>query len=96
MKVENGDFCPLVKGKCKGLQCTFMIQLRGTNPNTGQPVDEWDCAIKWLPVLLIENAKQTRQAGAATESMRNEIVKRMDDPGRAIEVATNTLRLEQH
>ena len=41
-------------------------------------VDEWVCSLASLPMLLIENAQQTRQAGAATESMRNEIVKRMD------------------
>ena len=52
-----------------------MIQVRGTNPNTGQEVDEWDCSIKWLPMLLIENSQQQRQTGAAVESFRNEMVK---------------------
>jgi len=28
----------------------------------------------WLPVLLIENAQQSRQTGAAVESFRNEMV----------------------
>jgi len=31
--------------------------------------------IKWLPMLLIENANQVRQGAAATESFRNEMVK---------------------
>lgn len=78
MKIENSKFCPLVQKDCLGLGCTFFLQLRGTNPNTGQSVDEWDCAIKWLPMLLIETSQQVRQTGAATESMRNEIVRRMD------------------
>lgn len=43
--------------------------------NTGQDVDEWGCSIAWLPHLLIENANQTREAGAAIESFRNETVK---------------------
>jgi hypothetical protein len=34
-----------------------------------------DCAIKWIPVLLIENAQMERQTGAAVESFRNESVK---------------------
>lgn len=33
-----------------------------------------DCSIKWLPVLLIESSKETRQAAAAVESLRNENV----------------------
>ena len=58
--------------------CPLWIQLRGKSSNTGMEVDEWVCSLASLPMLLIENAQQTRQAGAATESMRNEIVKRMD------------------
>ena len=75
MKIENGNFCPLIKKDCVGLKCTWFVQLRGTNPQTGEPVDEWDCAVKWLPMLLIENAKEVRQGAAATESFRNEMVK---------------------
>jgi hypothetical protein len=29
----------------------------------------------WMPVLMIENAQQSRAAGAAVESFRNEMVK---------------------
>lgn len=49
--------------------------MRGKNPNTGKDIDEWGCSITWLPLLLIENANQTRQAGAAIESFRNETIK---------------------
>lgn len=45
------------------------------NPNTGSEVDEWGCAITWLPVLMIENSQQQRHTGAAVESFRNELVK---------------------
>ena len=49
--------------------------MKGTNPNDGKEVDEYACAIAWLPMLLVENAAQSRQAGAAIESFRNEMVK---------------------
>ena len=74
MELKPGTYCPLIKEDCIGLQCTWFTQVRGTNPNTGKEVDEWGCAITWLPVLLIENAQQSRQAGAAVESFRNEMV----------------------
>jgi hypothetical protein len=61
-------------------KCPLWVQLRGTNPNTGAEVDHWGCSLSHLPMLLVENAQQARAAGAATESMRNEIVKRMDAP----------------
>jgi hypothetical protein len=74
MKLQPGTFCPLVKKDCVQMKCAWFVQLRGTNPNTGQEVDEWGCAVSWLPMLLIENAKESRHTGAAVESFRNEMV----------------------
>lgn len=74
MELKPGKYCPLVKKDCLGLQCNWFTQVRGTNPNTGKEIDEWACAIAWLPVLLIENSQQQRQTGAAVESFRNEMV----------------------
>jgi len=75
MQIEHGIYCPLLKKDCVKLQCAWFVKLRGANPNTGELIDEYDCAVKWLPTLLIENSQQTRQAGAAIESFRNEMVK---------------------
>lgn len=75
MKLEQGHFCPLINKDCIGLQCSWFTQIRGVNPNTGQDVDEWGCAITWMPMLLIENSQQQRQTGSAVESFRNEVVR---------------------
>ena len=75
MKLEQGKYCPLIKKDCVGLQCSWFTQIRGVNPNTGEPVDEWGCAITWLPTLMIENSQQQRSTGSAVESFRNEVVK---------------------
>ena len=71
----SSDYCPLIQKKCKEHKCKFFIQVMGKNPQTGQDVSEFNCAITWLPMLLIEGSQQTRQAGAAIESFRNEMVK---------------------
>jgi len=76
MKLEVEDNCPLNNfKKCKQFKCAWFVQMKGTNPNDGKEVDEYACAIAWLPMLLVENATQSRQAGAAIESFRNEMVK---------------------
>lgn len=75
MEIKPGTYCPLIKKDCTQLQCAWFTQLRGMNPNTGKDIDEWACAVTWLPVLLIENSQQQRQTGAAVESFRNEMVK---------------------
>ena len=74
MKIETGTYCPLIKKDCIQTKCAWFTQVRGTHPQTGEPVDEWGCAISWMPVLLIENSQQQRQTGAAVESFRNEMV----------------------
>lgn len=78
MQIKPGNFCPLIQKDCIGTQCSWMTQIRGTNPNTGAEIDEWGCAIAWMPTLMIENSQQQRQTGAAVESFRNEMVKAND------------------
>jgi hypothetical protein len=75
MEIKPGNYCPLVKEDCLQLKCSWFTQVRGKNPNTGKDVDEWACAIAWMPMLMIENSQQQRQTGAAVESFRNEKVK---------------------
>lgn len=73
MQLKQGKFCPLIKKDCVELQCSWFILLRGTNPQTGDPVDEWNCAVTVMPMLTIENSQQQRQTAAAVESFRNEM-----------------------
>ncbi|OZA06753.1 MAG: hypothetical protein B7X95_01365 [Methylophilaceae bacterium 17-44-8] len=73
-KDNDKPICPLVKGECLKAGCTFWTNIQGQHPQTGAQMDMPDCAIKWLPVLLIENSKETRQAAAAVETLRNENV----------------------
>lgn len=79
MKLQPKNNCPLDGfSPCREMECTWFIQVRGVNPNTGGEVDEWACAVSWLPILLIENSQQQRHTGAAVESFRNEMVKNQE------------------
>ena len=73
--LKNGTFCPLIKKDCVGLTCAWYTRVQGYDMNSGNQVDNYECAISWLPMLLIENSGQQRQTGAAVESFRNEMVK---------------------
>ena len=76
MELKVKDNCPLNGFKpCKQLDCAWFVQMRGIDPNSGKEVDEYSCGIAWLPMLLVENAAQSRSTGAAVESFRNEMVK---------------------
>lgn len=56
------------------VKCRFWVNVLGTNPQTNETINNGDCAIAWMPVLLIENSRVNRETGAAVESMRNESV----------------------
>ena len=59
-------------------RCAWYTNIKGTDPNTGDELDEWGCALSWLPTLLIEGAAQSRGTSAAVESFRNEMIKSND------------------
>ncbi len=71
--------CPL-GSKCEEIKdnqmhrCAWYTKMVGKNPNTGEDVDEWACAIAWMPTLQIEVANTNRGQTAALESFRNETV----------------------
>lgn len=79
MKLTVSDFCPLIQAPCKQLGCSWFQHVHGMHPQTGEQIDEWRCAMAWLPMLLVENSRQTSQAGAAIESFRNEVAKGQRD-----------------
>ena len=66
-KTENGK--PVI------YRCPWYVQVRGFDTNTGAEVDNWMCAIAWMPTLIINTANESRKGVAATESFRNEMVK---------------------
>lgn len=79
MSIETVLTCPL-GSKCEEVRdgkihkCAWFVTLAGQNPQTGEQMDEKGCAMGWLPVLLVENARVSRGTGAAVESFRNEMV----------------------
>ena len=95
MQIKNGTFCPLIKKDCVGLQCSWFTRVQGVDTNTGNQVDEYQCAIAWMPMLLIENSGQQRQTGAAVESFRNEMVK-ANETSQQILLQTASIALPQN
>jgi len=79
MELKKVLTCPL-GSKCQEAvdgelrQCAWYTKLSGENPQTGDVVDEHGCAMTWLPILLVENARTNRSTSAAVESFRNEMV----------------------
>ena len=79
MELKTVVTCPL-GSKCEEVKdgaihrCVWYIQMAGTDPVTGKDVDQRNCAMAWMPILLVENSAQQRKTAAAVESFRNEMV----------------------
>jgi len=51
--------------------CPLWIQVRGRHPQTDEEIDMWNCSVAFLPMLLINNAKEVADGVRATLSFRN-------------------------
>jgi hypothetical protein len=80
MAIEVEFFCPL-GSTCEEVKdgvikrCAWYTKMVGLDPNTGKEVDDWACAMAWMPMLQVEMSKTNRGQTEALESLRNETVK---------------------
>lgn len=92
MQLKPGTFCPIVNDECLQMKCAWFTKVEGYNINTGKQVEEWNCAMTFIPMLLIENSGMSRQTGAAVESFRNEMVKSNEETLKVFMAAANISR----
>jgi hypothetical protein len=95
MPKEIQKKCPLIGEECWGHECEWYQHIRGLDPQSGEPVDEYKCAHLWQNVLLIENSQMQRQTGAAVESFRNEMTVQNNELARALSGSSRTLLIEE-
>ena len=73
-KLKRGNLCPLIGEDCRELECLWYTEIQGTNPQTGEEISEWGCAVAWIPFMQMDQTKHLNQQGAAIESFRNDTV----------------------
>ena len=71
--MTDAHICPFLGKSCIKEKCKLWILLLGENPQTREPINTFDCAISWLPVLLVENRQALNGSQVSFESFRNEI-----------------------
>ena len=107
MAIDKKTICPLLNSECiedgaildgKLCACNFWVHIIGKDPQTGEDVNKGNCAINWVPMLLIENSRYSRETGAAVESFRNEMVKANESNTQvliaAAKINTNLIEVE--
>jgi hypothetical protein len=75
-RADPGLICPLHKQDMSEVchKCPWWFMVRGKDPQSMKEIEQWGCAIGFLPILLIENSQVARGTSAAVETFRNEMV----------------------
>jgi hypothetical protein len=98
LEIENtcplGSTCEEVKdGKIN--RCAWYTKVIGQNPQSEEQIEDWACAISWLPMLQIEMSQTNRGQTEALESFRNETVKGQTVFNTLVEKRNNLLENKQ-
>jgi len=72
---HSNEMCPLMRKRRNRVchDCAWFKHVVGRHPQTGEQFDKWDCSIALLPMLLIENARETSRTTDALLDLRNEV-----------------------
>jgi hypothetical protein len=83
MNFDENCGCPFNGMKsCKDVRkkngCAMYVWIDLVDANTGVQQHMYACSFVWQPFLMMKAAQETRQGAAATEDLRNQVVKRYD------------------
>ena len=85
--------CPL-GSRCEEIKndvlhrCRWMVKLIGKDPQSQNDIDEWNCAIAWIPLMMVEVGQGIRGTTESVVSMRDATVERADVFNAILSVAT--------
>ena len=80
MELKSMNGCPLHNFEpCKQLDCAWFTKIAGKNPQGQKEVEEWGCAITFMPILMVANTNSNTRTQAAVESFRNKMVSQQEE-----------------
>ena len=80
MQLEPKNGCPLHNFEpCKQLDCAWFTKLAGKNPQGQKEIEEWGCAVTFMPILMVANTNSNTRTQAAIESFRNKMVSQQEE-----------------
>lgn len=55
------------------VKCRWWQHLYGKDPQSDKMIDQWDCAVAWLPITTIETSQMSKQTAASVDKVANEV-----------------------
>lgn len=97
-KPVEGYLCPYtgMKKACSKInaRCPKWILVRGTDPQTGREVDNWDCADRWGPSFQIALLAELRAVSAELGKTHNLVARSQGPVGPCSPISPGVRRLE--
>ena len=84
-----GSQCEYIGDDKKLHRCAWYTKLVGKNPQSEEQIDEWQCAMSWLPLMLVENAQTNRGQTAAIHQGNKETISRQEELNTILGMALN-------
>ena len=60
--------------------CQLWVRIDGYDVNTGITATRYGCSDAFIPMLQIEIAQRSREAGASFDAMKNEVFRQANNP----------------
>lgn len=64
--------CPITADPCMQHSCEFFLPVTGKNPNTGEPLREFECVHKLTPIFLMGTIQAVTKLDAEVSAARSE------------------------
>ena len=52
--------------------CPMWMAIKGKHPQTGEDLDDWNCALVWGPIIAVQQTKEAHTVSRELNIMRNE------------------------
>jgi hypothetical protein len=69
---DDQKLCPLLKEPCLQHKCQWFIRFWKPDALKGTSIEEYNCAIVWLPLLVIEGTDQQKLTTRAVEALHED------------------------
>lgn len=83
MSLEIKTTCPL-GSECEKVadghieRCAWYVAIKGDDPQTGELIDEWRCAMAWQPILLVNSSRETNRVADGVHQLRSDVHRRVN------------------
>ena len=97
-EIEIETTCPL-GSTCEEIKdgkihrCAWYTKVIGKDPQSDKDIENWACAMAWMPMLMVEMSQTNRGQTSTLESFRNETIQQQENFNELYKQRSNLIRI---